>query len=95
MATLQIDDIDDRIYERLKQVSRMHRRSIGQEVAHIIESYLSNPYPSWANNTDEFLRLAGSWNDERSAEDMVSDLRNRRTQNRRNGTLTKPHSCNE
>jgi plasmid stability protein len=43
MATLQVRDMDDRIYNALKQRARSRHRSLSQEVAHIIEEYLSQP----------------------------------------------------
>ena len=43
MAILQVRGIDDRVYENLKTISQQNRRSISQEVIHIIETYLSDP----------------------------------------------------
>ncbi len=37
MATLQVRDIDDRLYESLKTFANSEKRSISQEVIHIIE----------------------------------------------------------
>ena len=83
VAILQIRDIDDRIYEDLKRISRENRRSISQEVIHIIETYLSEPQKTRKNSTVEFLKLAGSWGDERKAEKIISELKNSRTTNKR------------
>jgi plasmid stability protein len=83
MASLQVRDLDDRLYEQLKRLSRQHRRSISQEVIHIIEQYVSNPDAEYENRTDEFLKLAGAWEDSRSAADLVADTRRARTSNRR------------
>ena len=41
MATLQVRDIDDRVYKELKQRAKSKHRSLSQEVAYIIEEYLS------------------------------------------------------
>ena len=43
MAILQVRDLDDRIYENLNRIARHNKRSISQEVIHIIETYLSSP----------------------------------------------------
>ena len=83
MAILQVRDIDDRIYENLKRISGENRRSISQEVIHIIESYLSEPHKSRKNSTEEFLKLAGSWGDEREAQQIISEIRSSRTTNKR------------
>jgi predicted CopG family antitoxin len=83
MAILQVRDIDDRIYENLKKISQQNKRSISQEVIHIIETYLSNPQIIKKNSTEEFLKLAGSWQDDRSAEEIISETRKGRSKNKR------------
>ena len=55
------------------------RRSVSQEVVLIIERYLSHPEHFLSNPTDQFLQMAGSWIDERSAEDILSDIGQNRT----------------
>ena len=78
MAILQVRDIDDAVYEQLKRVSQQHRRSISQEVIHILEAYLTEPDKTGRNATEEFLKLAGSWKDDRTAEEIVRDMRDAR-----------------
>ena len=78
MAILQVRDIDDRLYEQLRTLSRCHRRSMSQEVTNILEEYLSNPDAWRINPTDEFLALSGSWEDERSAEEISAELHRER-----------------
>ena len=83
MAILQVRDIDDRIYEDLKRISQKNRRSISQEVIHIIETYLSNPDLTARNSTEEFLNLSGSWKDRRSPERIIDEIRKSRSGSRR------------
>lgn len=83
MAILQVRDIDDRIYESLKRISEQNKRSISQEVIHIIETYLSNPQIIKKNSTEEFLKLSGSWEDDRSAEEIIAKIRKDRSTNKR------------
>ena len=83
MAILQVRDIDDRIYESLKRISQQNKRSISQEVIHIIETYLSDPQTIKKNGTEEFLKLAGSWEDDRSAEEIITEIRKGRSTNKR------------
>lgn len=83
MAILQVRDIDDRIYEQLKRISSENKRSISQEVIHIIETYLSEPDKIRKNSTEEFLKLSGSWGDDREAEEIISVIRKSRTTNKR------------
>ena len=83
MAILQVRDIDDRIYNNLKRVSQQDKRSISQEVIYIIEAYLSQPQSRMKNSTDEFLKLAGSWEDQRSPAEIISEIKEGRSHNRR------------
>ena len=83
MAILQVRDIDDRIYETLKRLSREHKRSLSQEVIHIIETYLTQPKTMTQNSTDEFLKLSGSWEDERTSEEILKEIKQGRSSNRR------------
>ncbi|MEA3266767.1 MAG: antitoxin [Candidatus Fermentibacteria bacterium] len=78
MANLQVRDIDDRLYESIRMLAKSDKRSISQEVVHILEKYLSRPESSGRNPTDEFLKLSGSWEDERSADEIISEIRESR-----------------
>ena len=74
MANLQVKDVDNKIYESLRQLAAQDKRSISQEVVHIIQKYLSTPKAFDKNPTDEFLKLAGSWEDERNEETIVKEI---------------------
>ena len=85
MATLQVRDIDDRLYNFLKSSAKRQNRSISQEVVTIIENHL-NSSVNIKNSTLEFLSLTGAWKDDNSAEEIVKDIRNNRNQSKRFGT---------
>jgi plasmid stability protein len=72
MAILQVRDIDDRLYDSLKQKALLDNRSISQEVITILETYLSNPDIYAINATREFLKL--SWDDDRNADEIIDSL---------------------
>ena len=78
MATLQVRDIDDRLYESLKKLAANDKRSISQEVIHILETYLSKPHEYSRDFTEEFINLAGSWEDERQAVEIIEDIKSHR-----------------
>lgn len=78
MANLQVRDIDNRLYESLKNRASKERRSISQEVIYIIERYLARPKALDVNPTEEFLQLSDSWEDDRSAEEIVASIRDER-----------------
>lgn len=80
MANLQVKDIDDKLYESIRLIAANDKRSISQEVVYILQKYLSSPQKFDKNPTDEFLKLSGSWLDERSEEEILKDI----THNRRN-----------
>ncbi|MBN2657853.1 MAG: antitoxin [Spirochaetales bacterium] len=86
MANLQVKDIDDKLYASLKELAAGDKRSLSQEVVYILEKYLSSPESFRSNPTHEFLSLAGSWDDERKAEEMVAEIkRSRRNSSRFRG----------
>lgn len=82
MANLQVKDIDDKLYTALKYYAKKEHRSVSQEVVKIIELYLQNN-KNFKNTTQEFLKLAGSWDDERTADEIINDLDKSRTKNKR------------
>jgi plasmid stability protein len=75
MANLQVRDIDNGLYQSLKNRALKERRSISQEVIYILEKYLARPKSMDVNPTKEFLQLSGSWEDDRSAEEIVASIR--------------------
>lgn len=85
MATLQVRDIDDRLYQYLRTSAKLQNRSISQEVITIIQKHLNAPQNSPKNATLEFLALSGAWKDERTADDIISDIKTHRTPSDRFG----------
>ncbi len=78
MANLQVKDIDDSLYNLLKQRATLERRSVSQEVVLIIEKYLSSPDQFDKNPTKYFLQLCGCWIDEKSADEIIEDIQTSR-----------------
>lgn len=85
MANLQVKDIDERLYASIRELATNEKRSISQEVVYILQKYLSKPKEFDSNPTDEFLQLAGSWKDDRSAEEIIDDIRSNRKNSGRFG----------
>lgn len=75
MANLQVKSMDDQLYQALSKRAAMENRSISQEVVHIIKSYLARPLQEQNDRSQAFLELCGSWDDERSADDIIHDVR--------------------
>lgn len=74
MAMLQVRDMDDRLYERLKFVAKLDNRSISQQVVTILQDYFTSVPSKTKNATEEFLRLAGTWEDSRPTEEIIDDI---------------------
>lgn len=85
MAILQVRDIDDRLYSSLKNLAKSENRSLSQEVISILEKYLSNPVAFKNNPTREFLSLSGSWDDDRTADEIVDGIKKNRKNSKRFG----------
>ncbi len=85
MATLQVHDMDDRLYNFLKVSAKLQNRSISREVITIIQDYLNSPRNSTRNATLEFISLTGAWKDEKSAEKIIADIKSGRKKSNRFG----------
>jgi predicted nucleotidyltransferase len=80
MPNLQIKGIDEQLYRQVKDLAVSENRSVSQQVLHLIRRYLANreQFQNTRTPAQILLELAGSWDDERSADDIVSQLRNSR-----------------
>ncbi|MDY4830929.1 MAG: antitoxin [Treponema sp.] len=74
MAMLQVRDMDDRLYDRLRFAAKIENRSISQQVITILQSYFTSVPVKTKNATEEFLKLAGSWEDSRSTNEIIDDI---------------------
>ena len=87
MATLQVRSIDDGLYKALGRRASMDNRSISQEVVAIIKAYLASPTSTPEKTTSDFLALCGTWEDERSPDAIVEELRQSRQSRNRDRDL--------
>lgn len=81
MAVLQVRNMADDLYGALGRRAALDNRSISQEVIEIIKRYLASPCNAPAAD-EEALRMAGSWNDSRSADEIVATIRKDRSTQR-------------
>ena len=77
MAILQIKGIDDALYARLKLMAAADNRSISQEVLHLVKEYMARQeaLPGASTSARALLALAGSWEDDRGADQITADVR--------------------
>ncbi len=85
MATLQVKGIDEHLYNALGARAAMDNRSISQEVVMMIREFLGRPPRDLREATCAVLELAGTWQDDRTARQIASDLRRARRSGRRFG----------
>lgn len=87
MANLQVKGVEDSFYEDLKRLASAENRSVSQQVVAMLRSYLAKgPAVDEARTPAEvLLALAGSWEDDRSAEEIAREIRSAR---RRSTKLT-------
>ena len=83
MATLQVKGMDDDLYRALAARAAQEQRSISQQVKRIIQDHLAQRRGSAEETTAAFLKLCGTWNDGRSAKEIVDDIRRARRSGRR------------
>ena len=74
MAMLQVRDMDDRLYDRLRFAAKIDNRSISQQVVAILRNYFTSIPVKTKNATEEFLKLAGSWEDSRATDEIIDDI---------------------
>ena len=80
MANLQVKGLDEGFYEDLKRLAVEENRSLSQQVVVMLREYLAkrDAVRRAATPAEVLLQLAGSWEDERSAEEIVRDIRGAR-----------------
>jgi len=80
MANLQIKGIDDDIYAELKKLAAAENRSVSQQTLFLIKDYLAKKQRLGALKTPAqvFLDLAGSWEGEDSAEEIIAKIKKAR-----------------
>jgi len=83
MATLQVKGFDDRLYEALRARAAMQNRSVSQEVVTMIRQCLSRPPEDPRAAMSAALELAGTWQDERSAQEIIDEVMAHRRTGRR------------
>jgi plasmid stability protein len=80
MANLQIKNIDEDLYKEIKRAASAENRSVSQQVLTLIRDYLAkrNQVSKLKTPAQVLLELSGTWEDERSAEEIVRDIRKAR-----------------
>ena len=77
MANLQIKGMDDGLYANLKDLATSENRSISQKVLYVLKRYLGekHQFQNLRTPAQVLIELAGSWEDIRSPESIMKDLK--------------------
>jgi hypothetical protein len=78
MPNLQIKGMDEELYEGIKRVAAQENRSLSQQVVHLIKEHLRKRQGARRSSAESLLALAGSWEDERSPEEVAREIRSSR-----------------
>ena len=91
MASITIRNIPDSVLSRVRTLSEVEKRSINSELLILIEKALateietrenSNTPISKENQIKMWETLSGTWEDERSTDEIISDIYSSRTKGR-------------
>jgi len=85
MANLQIKNMDESLYEEIKRAASAENRSVSQQVLTLIRDYLAkrNQVSKLKSPAQVLLELSGTWEDKRSAEEIVRGIRKARRNSKR------------
>jgi hypothetical protein len=80
MANLQIKGLDEELYNQIKMLAASENRSVSQQMLFLVKEHLAKRKQVAKIKTpaEVLLELSGSWQDERSADDIISDIKNSR-----------------
>jgi len=85
MTTLHLEGIDSFFYSQIKQLAESENRSVSQQIVHVLKEYLAKEKQiRQAHSPAEvLLELAGSWQDARDADEIISEIRSSRSNSSR------------
>jgi hypothetical protein len=85
MANLQIKGIEDNLYGEIKELAAAENRSVSQQILFLVKECLARKKHLSRCNTpaQTLLDLSGSWEDERNAEEIISDIKKARKNSKR------------
>lgn len=76
MVNLQIKTIQDELLAQLKELAAAENRSVAQQVVFLIREHLAaRRRLPLKTSAGVLLELSGSWEDDRSPEEIVSEIK--------------------
>jgi hypothetical protein len=87
MATVALTNLDEQLYAALAARAAQENRSIDREAELLLRESLAKTSPPPRKATEAVLEIAGSWQDGRTAEEIIADIRNSRLSGNRSTGL--------
>ena len=80
MANLQIKGIADDLYKKIKEIAASENRAVSQQILFLIKEYISRrgAIKSLKPPAQVLLELSGSWEDNRSTDKIISEIKRSR-----------------
>jgi hypothetical protein len=78
VATVELTNLDEQMYAALLARAAQENRSVGQEAEILLRESLSRPSQTPRKATEAVLEIAGSWQDSRTTEEIIADIRGSR-----------------
>ncbi|MEN6449297.1 MAG: hypothetical protein ABFC96_02305 [Thermoguttaceae bacterium] len=78
MATVELTNVDEWMYAALLARAQQENRSVGEEAELLLRESLASQIKSPRKATEAVLEVAGSWQDSRTTEEIVEDIRDSR-----------------
>ena len=77
IANLRIKGIEESLYKKIKELAASENRPVGQQVLFLIKECLSRrgSNRNLKSPAQTLLELAGSWEDDRTAEKIISEIK--------------------
>jgi len=76
MANLQIKGIQEELHAQIKQLAAAENRSVAQEIIFLIKEHLAvRSHTRMKKAAEVLLELSGSWGDDRSIEQIISEIK--------------------
>jgi len=85
MANLQIKGMDDALYKNIKELAAMENRSVSQQIVFLAKEYLAKKKNLQVAKPPAriLLELSGSWDDDRTSEEIVEEIKGARHRKKR------------
>ena len=85
MANLQIKNMDDDFYKKIKALADAENRSVSQQVIFLVKDYLLKRHNISGLKTPAqiLLDISGSWDEKVEADEIIERIKSKRTNSKK------------